>query len=108
MNFHNRSVRLLAEDFAMSRPLSDISRFAAALVALTLAAVAPPFGQTPPERRSWRDYGGGPDNARFSTLNQITKANVAALRPVWTYPTSDTASYVFGPLVVDNVAYVLA
>ncbi len=26
----------------------------------------------------------------------------------WTYPTQDTISYVFGPLVVDNVIYVLA
>ena len=54
------------------------------------------------------DNGGGPDNSRYVTLNQITKANVGQLTPVWTYPSNDNVSYVWNPLIVDNVMYVLA
>jgi quinoprotein glucose dehydrogenase len=60
------------------------------------------------DRTIWRDYGGGPDNARYMTLDQITKANVAKLDVAWIYPTRDAFSYVFNPLIVDNVMYVLA
>jgi quinoprotein glucose dehydrogenase len=67
-------------------------------------------GQGPagPERRTWKDYGGGPDNARFSSLSEITRTNLNRLELAWTYPTRDNVSYVFGPVVVDNVIYVLA
>jgi quinoprotein glucose dehydrogenase len=54
------------------------------------------------------DYGGSPDNAKFMTLDQINKSNVASLKVAWTYPTQDNVSYVFNPVVVDNVMYVLA
>ena len=54
------------------------------------------------------DYGGGPDNARFVDLRQITKANVGRLEQVWSYPTRDDFSYVFSPVIVGNVMYVLA
>ena len=54
------------------------------------------------------DYGGGPDNARYMHADQITKANVGRLEVAWTYPTRDNISYVFGPIIVDNVMYVLA
>ena len=60
------------------------------------------------DRRTWNDYGGGPDNARFSTLDQITKENLTSLEVAWTYPTSDNVSYVWGPVVADGVMYVLA
>ena len=60
------------------------------------------------DRRTWKDYGGGTDNARYVTLEQITKSNVSGLTPVWTYPTRDDFSYVFSPVIVDNLMYVLA
>jgi len=62
----------------------------------------------PEQRRTWHDYGGGPDNARYMTLNQITKDNVGKLEVAWTYPTQDNVAYVFNPVVVDNMMYVLA
>ena len=65
-------------------------------------------GQAGPDRRTWKDYGGGPDNARYSVLNEITPANLDRLEVAWTYPTRDNVSYVFGPVVVDNMIYVLA
>lgn len=58
--------------------------------------------------KSWRAYGGGPDSSHFVALNQITKSNVNRLKVAWIYPTGDTRSYIFNPIVVDNVMYVLA
>jgi quinoprotein glucose dehydrogenase len=58
--------------------------------------------------KTWRDYGGSADSAQYSALTQINRTNVANLRVAWTYPTGDTANYLFNPLVVDAVMYVLA
>src|SRR5204863_1310957 len=79
---------------------------AASLAAVVGATVA--IGQSQAARRTWSDYGGGPDSAKYMTLTQITKDNVGDLQPAWSYPTYDNVAYRFGPLVVDNVAYVLA
>lgn len=81
----------------------------AALSAGVLAAVMTVAGaEAPASRTTWSDYGGGPDNARFSTLAQFTKSTVGQLAVAWTYPTRDNVSYVFAPLVARNVMYVLA
>jgi quinoprotein glucose dehydrogenase len=56
----------------------------------------------------WRDYLGGPDSAHYSPLKQIDRANAGKLQVAWTFPTQDKTAYVFNPLVVDNVAYVIA
>jgi len=64
--------------------------------------------QVPRDRSTWTDFGGGPDNARYLALDQITPSNLHQLAVAWKYPTRDTISYVFNPLVVDNVMYVLA
>ena len=50
--------------------------------------------------REWRDYGGGPDNSKFSTLKQINKSNVAKLDVAWTYPYGET---MFNPIVAHGV-----
>jgi quinoprotein glucose dehydrogenase len=50
----------------------------------------------------------GSDNARYLTLDQIRKSNVDQLAVAWIYPTRDRIAYVFNPIVVDNVMYVLA
>src|ERR1700691_1285704 len=63
------------------------------------------FAQT---HQSWFDYGGNPDSAQYSGLEQINRSNVARLEIAWTYPTGDSNKYFFNPLVVDNVMYVLA
>lgn len=56
---------------------------------------------------SWSDYGGSPDSAQYSALEQINRSNVAKLEIAWTYSTGDHNKYFFNPLVVDNVMYVL-
>jgi len=61
-----------------------------------------------PEHSTWGDYGGTPDGAQYSALDQINRSNVSQLRLAWTYPTGDGGKYLFNPLVVDRTMYVLA
>ncbi len=58
--------------------------------------------------KTWMDYGGGPDSSHFIALDQINKSNVGQLQIAWNYPTGDNRSYLFNPVIVDNVMYVLA
>jgi hypothetical protein len=44
-----------------------------AILATALRVLADPHA-------TWRDYGGAPDSAQFSTLTQITRENVAKLQ----------------------------
>lgn len=51
---------------------------------------------------------GGPGNARYSTLAQITRTNVAQLETVWTYDSHDAfkgSEMQSNPVVVDGVLY---
>lgn len=63
------------------------------------------FAQT---HATWSDYGGNPDSAQYSSLEQINRSNVAKLEVAWTYSTGDHNKYFFNPLIVDDVMYVLA
>lgn len=59
------------------------TRLAGTIVACAtvVAMVQLGFGQQAGiDRRSWKDYGGAPDKARFVTFNQITKAERGAPR----------------------------
>ena len=82
-------------------------RFYAILAVLVLVWAVPAV-RVQRASSNWADYGGTPDNARHVALRQIDKSNLAQLGVAWSYPTRDTISYVFNPVVVDNVAYVLA
>jgi quinoprotein glucose dehydrogenase len=79
-----------------------------AILAVLVSVCAAPAVRVQQAAINWADYGGTPDNARHVPLRQITRANLAQLGVAWSYPTADTISYVFNPVVVDNVAYVLA
>jgi glucose dehydrogenase len=54
----------------------------------------------------WDQYLGGADSSQYSSLAEIDKANVGRLAVAWTYPTGE--NYLFNPIVVDGVMYVLA
>src|SRR6185503_19310425 len=56
---------------------------------------------------TWNTYGGGGHSSQYSALNQINKSNVAKLEVAWSFPVGER-SYVFNPIVVDRVMYVLA
>lgn len=60
------------------------------------------------DRTSWSDYGGSLDNSHYLDLKQITKDNIGQLKVAWFYQTHDGLPYVFNPIVVDGVMYVLA
>src|SRR5712692_1918625 len=60
------------------------------------------------DHSTWRDYGGASDSAQYSSLAQITRANVSKLQVAWTFPTGDNNKYFFNPAVADGVIYVLA
>jgi len=73
-----------------------------------LAIVSSAHGQLDRDSRNWEDYGGGPDHSKYVDLKQITKANVSKLEVAWTYSAGDEIPYMFNPVVVDGVMYVLA
>src|SRR5271163_1262572 len=55
---------------------------------------------------TWSQYLGGADSSQYSSLKQINKSNVTKLEVAWTYPTGP-GTFVFDPVVVDGVMYVL-
>ncbi len=79
------------------------------LASLGAAATAPAQNRREQERpyTTWRTYGGGGHSSQYSALDQINKSNVAQLEVAWTFPVGER-SFVFNPIVVDNVMYVLA
>ena len=58
--------------------------------------------------KNWSAYAGSSDGAQYSSLDQINVSNVHRLEVAWSYDTGDANRYFFAPLVVGNVAYVLA
>ncbi len=58
--------------------------------------------------KGWMGYGGGPDSSHFVALDQINRSNVSQMQIAWIYPTGDNRSYLFNPVIVGNVMYVLA
>jgi quinoprotein glucose dehydrogenase len=91
----------------MASAAANSVRRSVLLIAILLC-VSAPRGQERQKRTTWRDYGGGPDNARYSELDQINKKTLGRLGVSWTYATRDNLPYNFAPVVVDDVAYVLA
>lgn len=80
-----------------------------ALLALTVAgAGGVPVALGQQDRTQWKDYGGGPDNSHYLTLNQINQSNVKDLKIAWSYPTRDGQGYQMNPIVVDGIVYVEA
>ncbi len=68
------------------------------LVALTAVLTAAGDQKT----HEWRDYGGGPDNSKYSSLKQFNKSNVGRLDIAWTYPYGET---LFNPIVAHGTIY---
>lgn len=58
------------------------------------------------EPANWLTYSGNYAGHRFSSLNQITEANVANLRPLWAYQTNSLQKFETTPIVVDGVMYI--
>ncbi|MGE0483511.1 MAG: pyrroloquinoline quinone-dependent dehydrogenase [Gammaproteobacteria bacterium] len=56
----------------------------------------------------WLTYGHGWANQRYSALENITRDNVARLRPAWIHQTGKLGTFPANPLVVDGVMYLTA
>lgn len=56
---------------------------------------------------NWAEYGGGADNAHFSSLTQINKENVKELKQSWFFPAPTSGGrFGFNPVIVDGIMYV--
>jgi quinoprotein glucose dehydrogenase len=77
------------------------------LVALPFvhAAQPPPPAPSAGEYRGWPVYGGGPDQIRYSRLDQINRSNVGQLQVAWTFDPEETGGLQTNPIVVDGVLY---
>lgn len=80
------------------------------LSAVIASAADVPFARIRNAERepgSWLTYSGTYSGQRYSTLNQITTANVAGLRPVWVYQLQKAGFFEASPIVADGVMYIV-
>ncbi len=70
-----------------------------------LLGIAVPTAAFAASGADWREYLGGPDRNHYSTLNQITPANVSELRVAWEFHTGDIGEMQCNPIVVNGVLY---
>jgi quinoprotein glucose dehydrogenase len=73
-----------------------------------LAVIVPTLLSAQAKSVDWPIYGGTTDNTRYSTLDQITPANVSQLKVAWTYETHDEfegSEMQSNPIVIDGVLY---
>src|SRR4030095_3992096 len=57
------------------------------------------------EPQNWLTYSGGYASQRYSTLRQITAANVKTLEQKWIFQAESLEKFETTPLVVDGVMY---
>ena len=74
--------------------------------------VAPLIGcaSQPPSTVDWPVYQGNHDHTHYTTLSQITPANVAQLKVAWTYDTKDAfpgSEMQSNPVIVNGVMYAM-
>ena len=64
--------------------------------------------------QDWQSWGNDPGGAKYSTLKQINRSNVAQLKVAWTYHTGDVSdgktipvktAFETTPLMADGVLY---
>lgn len=92
--------------------MTILSRRSAAVAILLVASLTAlvrtePAGVTR-SFKNWSQYLGGADSSQYSSLDQINKSTVSKLDVAWRYPSGDSRSYRFNPIVVDGTMFVLA
>jgi quinoprotein glucose dehydrogenase len=95
-----RYIRLCLKHFCLAAGAKML------LLCLLILAAWPAHAQK--REKDWAEYGGSPANSHYVGIDQITKDNVGHLQVAWTYPTHNHATYVFNPLMVHGIAYVLS
>ncbi|MSU49286.1 MAG: pyrroloquinoline quinone-dependent dehydrogenase [Opitutus sp.] len=82
-----------------------MKRLAPLVRTVILFCAVPALARDP--HSTWRDYGGAADSSQFTSLTQFTRANVAKLEIAWTYPIGENKRYLFNPVIVDDLMYVM-
>lgn len=75
---------------------------------LILLGLALPASIAAGQNANWPVFGGTTDNTHYSTLSQITPANVSQLKVAWTYETHDEfkgSEMQTNPVVIDGILY---
>src|SRR5262245_59981870 len=94
------------------RAMSIIQRRSIAVALLIAASLSALVRAEPSEAgrsfKTWSQYLGGADSSQYSSLDQINKSTVSQLEVAWRYPSGDTRSYRFNPIVIDGTMFVLA
>lgn len=98
-------------------PPSTVARWPGVLLALLALAYPVVHGEPPDEAATrttagidWPVYLGDTGGTHFSTLTQITPANVARLEPIWSFHTGDASAnnrsqMQCNPLIIDGILY---
>jgi len=99
--------------FERFKPLFGFALLVSVSLVCSALLIQQPIDQTgrdvnEDQHKTWRDYGGGPDQSKFVELDDITKQNVNQLKVAWFYSTGDKNVYQFNPLIVGDTMYVLA
>jgi quinoprotein glucose dehydrogenase len=90
----------------MKRTTTSLLLFvAAATLPLLIAARSQQPAPSAPAYRGWPAYGGGPEQIRYSRLDEINRANVKQLERAWIYDSGETGGLQTQPIVVDGVLY---
>lgn len=76
---------------------------AATAALLGASMLAAPQAQAP--NGDWAYVGYDPGGSKFAPFTQITPANVAQLKPAWTYDVGAPGGYTATPIVIRNVLY---
>ncbi len=76
-------------------------------IGLSCVAWPPAVAQQAPDDGQWTMPGKDYAATRYSTLTQLTTANVAGLKPVWSFSTGVIHGHEGQPLVVNNTMYVV-
>jgi quinoprotein glucose dehydrogenase len=92
------------ETNTISSKLSNRTLFSAVLLWLLLLSGS----ASAASRSTWSEYGGSADSSQYSDLAQVNRDNVQKLHVLWRYSTGDSGKYLFNPIVVNGVMYVLA
>ena len=64
------------------------------------------IAQSDKEPGNWLTYSGNTKGHRYSSLRQITRENVAELKPLWVYQIDRRDKFETSPIVVDGVMYI--